>query len=58
MVGCIIKPRGIYMDEIGKKYGRLTVIEKLRKDSHNTWIYLCKYCNRTKQSTSNRVEEK
>ena len=29
-------------NEIGKRYGKLTVIEKLDKREHNTSVYLCK----------------
>ena len=29
-------------NEIGKRYGRLTVIEKLDRRKHNTSVYLCK----------------
>lgn len=44
------------MDEIGKKYGRLTIINKLRKDSHNTWIYLCKCdCGNMKEVNINKL---
>lgn len=29
-------------NEIGKRYGKLTVIEKLDRREHNTSVYLCK----------------
>ena len=28
-------------NEIGKRYGKLTVIEKLDRRKHNTSVYLC-----------------
>ena len=28
-------------NEIGKRYGKLTVIEKLDRREHNTSVYLC-----------------
>ena len=28
-------------NEIGKRYGKLTVIEKLDRKEHNTSVYLC-----------------
>ena len=32
---------GVLIDEIDRRYRMLTVVSKVRKDSHNTWGYLC-----------------
>lgn len=44
------------MDEIGNKYGKLTILKKVRKDSHNTWVYLCQCdCGNLKEVNINKL---
>lgn len=44
------------MEEIGRRYGMLTVVSKVRKDNHNTWVYLCQCdCGNQKEINVNRL---
>ena len=44
------------MDEVGKRYGRLTVLSKSRKNSNDIWIYLCTCdCGNLKEVNVNKL---
>lgn len=47
---------GKNMSEIGKKYGKLTVIKKLERKEHQTTVYLCRCdCGNFKEVNINKL---
>lgn len=47
---------GKNMSEIGKKYGKLTVIKKLDRKEHQTTVYLCRCdCGNFKEVNINKL---